>query len=44
MPAYRKFLKEIGYLDEVPGKVAGTTKNVDDELALQAAHRILTKD
>ena len=41
MPAYRKFLKEIGYLDEVPGKVVGTTKNVDDELALQAGPQLV---
>ena len=41
MPAYRKFLKEIGYLDEVPGKVLGTTTNVDDELALQAGPQLV---
>jgi malate synthase len=41
MPAYRKHLKEIGYLDEVPGKVIGTTKNVDDELALQAGPQLV---
>ncbi len=41
MPAYRKHLKEIGYLDEVPGKVLGTTKNVDDELALQAGPQLV---
>ena len=41
MPAYRQYLKEIGYLDEVPGKVLGTTKNVDDELALQAGPQLV---
>jgi malate synthase len=41
MPAYRKFLKEIGYLDEIPGKVLGTTQNVDDELALQAGPQLV---
>ena len=41
MPAYRKHLKEIGYLDEVPGKVAITTSNVDDELALQAGPQLV---
>ena len=41
MPAYRQYLKEIGYLDEVPGKVLGITKNVDDELALQAGPQLV---
>ena len=41
MPAYRQFLKQIGYLDPVPGKVEGTTKNVDDELALQAGPQLV---
>ena len=41
MPAYRKHLKEIGYLNEVPGKVAITTSNVDDELALQAGPQLV---
>ena len=41
MAAYRKHLKEIGYLDEVPGTVLGTTQNVDDELALQAGPQLV---
>ena len=41
MPAYRQFLKQIGYLDPVPGKVEGATKNVDDELALQAGPQLV---
>ncbi|WP_280790126.1 malate synthase G [Polynucleobacter sphagniphilus] len=41
MPAYRQFLKEIDYLDEVPGKVVADTKNVDDELALQAGPQLV---
>jgi len=41
MPAYRKHLTEIGYLNEVPGKVAITTSNVDDELALQAGPQLV---
>ena len=41
MPAYRKHLTEIGYLYEVPGKVAITTSNVDDELALQAGPQLV---
>ena len=41
MPAYRKHLQEIGYLDQVPGKVVGSTQNVDDELALQAGPQLV---
>ncbi|CAM3594014.1 malate synthase G [Polynucleobacter brandtiae] len=41
MQAYRKHLREIGYLDEVPSKVHGTTQNVDDELALQAGPQLV---
>jgi malate synthase len=41
MPAYRKYLKEIGYIDEVPDSVLATTQNVDDELALQAGPQLV---
>ena len=41
MPAYRKYLKEIGYIDEVPNTVLATTQNVDDELALQAGPQLV---
>jgi malate synthase len=41
MPAYRKHLKEIGYIDEVPDTVLATTENVDDELALQAGPQLV---
>ena len=41
MPAYRKYLKEIGYIDEVPASVLATTQNVDDELALQAGPQLV---
>lgn len=41
MPAYRKFLKEIDYLVDVPGKINATTQNVDDELALQAGPQLV---
>jgi len=41
MPAYREFLKEIGYLDPVPQNVPGTTENVDDELAIQAGPQLV---
>ena len=41
MPAYRKHLQEIGYLDQVPGKVVGSTQNVDEELALQAGPQLV---
>ena len=41
MPAYRKHLKEIGYIDEVPDTVLASTQNVDDELALQAGPQLV---
>ncbi|MEI6182383.1 MAG: malate synthase G [Polynucleobacter sp.] len=41
MPAYRKYLKEIGYIDDVPETVLATTQNVDDELALQAGPQLV---
>ena len=41
MPAYRQYLKEIGYIDEVPGNVVASTQNVDDELALQAGPQLV---
>ena len=41
MPAYRKFLEEIGYLVPVPAEVRASTTNVDDELALQAGPQLV---
>jgi malate synthase len=41
MPAYRQYLKEIGYIDEVPANTLATTQNVDDELALQAGPQLV---
>ncbi len=41
MKGYRKFLEKIGYLVPVPGKVKATTKNVDDELAVQAGPQLV---
>lgn len=41
MPAYRQYLKEINYLDAVPGNIVSDTKNVDDELALQAGPQLV---
>ncbi|MFP8835039.1 malate synthase G [Hydrogenophaga sp. XSHU_21] len=41
MAAYRKFLETIGYLVPEPGKVKATTKNVDDELAVQAGPQLV---
>ena len=41
MPAYRQFLKDIGYIDEVPDTVLASTQNVDDELALQAGPQLV---
>ncbi len=38
---YRKFLRGIGYLVAVPGKVRVSTKNVDTELALQAGPQLV---
>jgi malate synthase len=41
MPAYRKFLEDIGYLVPVPAEVRASTTNVDDELALQAGPQLV---
>ena len=41
MPAYRQYLKVIGYIDEVPANTIATTQNVDDELALQAGPQLV---
>ena len=41
MPAYRQYLKKIGYIDEVPANVVASTQNVDDELALQAGPQLV---
>ncbi len=41
MVAYRKFLETIGYLVPEPKKVRVTTKNVDDELAVQAGPQLV---
>jgi malate synthase len=41
MPAYRAFLKKIGYLVPSPAKVTATASNVDDELALQAGPQLV---
>ena len=41
MPAYRKYLEEIGYLESAPEKVVVSTQNVDDELALQAGPQLV---
>ncbi len=41
MPAYRKFLEEIGYIVPVPAEVRATTTNVDNELALQAGPQLV---
>jgi malate synthase len=41
MAAYRAFLEQIGYLVPVPKKVKATTKNVDDELAVQAGPQLV---
>ncbi|MES2840602.1 MAG: malate synthase G, partial [Pseudomonadota bacterium] len=41
MAAYRSFLEGIGYLVPQPKKVKATTKNVDDELAVQAGPQLV---
>ncbi len=41
MPAYRQFLEKIGYIEPVPADVRADTKNVDDELALQAGPQLV---
>jgi malate synthase len=41
MPAYRTFLKRIGYLVEPAGPVHCQTANVDDELARQAGPQLV---
>jgi malate synthase len=41
MPAYRAFLKRIGYLVEPTGPVQCQTANVDDELARQAGPQLV---
>jgi malate synthase len=41
MVAYRQFLETIGYLVPEPKKVKATTKNVDDELAVQAGPQLV---
>ena len=41
MPAYRQFLKKIGYIDDVPATISASTQNVDDELALQAGPQLV---
>jgi len=41
MKAYRAFLETIGYLVPTPKKVKATTKNVDDELAVQAGPQLV---
>jgi len=41
MPAYRQFLKKIGYIDDVPANISASTQNVDDELALQAGPQLV---
>jgi malate synthase len=41
MPAYSQFLEKIGYIEPVSAKVTADTKNVDDELALQAGPQLV---
>jgi malate synthase len=41
MPAYRAFLRRIGYLVEAPGEVQCTTVDVDDELAKLAGPQLV---
>ena len=41
MPAYRRFLKDVGYLAEAPANVTATTANVDREVAVQAGPQLV---
>jgi malate synthase len=41
MPAYRRFLKEAGYLVKAPANVKATTANVDREVAVQAGPQLV---
>ncbi|MEE4669389.1 malate synthase G [Pseudomonas alliivorans] len=41
MPAYREFLKSIGYLRAVPERVSATTSNVDLEISEQAGPQLV---
>ncbi len=41
MPAYQAFLESIGYLVADGGKVQATTRNVDEELAIQAGPQLV---
>ncbi len=41
MPAYKAFLKQIGYLVTPPKNVQATTQNVDAELAVQAGPQLV---
>ncbi len=41
MPAYRRFLKDAGYLVDAPANVSATTANVDREVAVQAGPQLV---
>ncbi|AQU84283.1 MULTISPECIES: malate synthase G [unclassified Halomonas] len=41
MPAYRSFLKKVGYLVEAPNNVKASTANVDREVAVQAGPQLV---
>ncbi len=41
MPAYRRFLESIGYLQPEPGDVKISTSNVDSEIATQAGPQLV---
>ncbi len=41
MPAYQAFLESVGYLVADGGKVQATTRNVDEELAIQAGPQLV---